>query len=88
MFPIKFKSFGKKNSGKVISADNKYAIVQCRNPHGSHNLVVVDKDRGDAILHGSLVSLNFAIYFMGRHYRKVRKHLAKKGLGIQLKLLC
>ena len=53
-------------------------MVQARNPYGRHNLVVVMDD--EAIRHGNATSLRVAKAWMPeRAYRKVVKHLVKKG---------
>ena len=79
-----FTNFGSKNSGRLVTAGNGYQIVQARNPYGSHNLVVVDSESGEAIRHGSSASLDFVQWAMSTHcVRKVVKHLYKKGVRFQ-----
>lgn len=77
-----FSSFGRTETGRLITAAAGLAVVQSRNPYGSHNLVLVDKETGEAIRHGSLATLECVANWMGmRAYRRVRKHLASRGIG-------
>ena len=79
---ISFFSFGRTESGRVITAAAGLAVVQSRNPYGSHNLVLVDEERGEAIRHGSLAVVEaVANWLPRRQYRRVRKHLAARGIG-------
>lgn len=79
----KFVSFGRTESGRVITAAAGLAVVQSRNPYGTHNLVLVDEERGEAIRHGNMAALAAAASWMPRRqYRRVRKHLAARGIGL------
>ena len=78
----KFTSFGRTESGRVITHAAGLAVVQSRNPYGTHNLVLVDEERGEAIRHGSLAVVEaVANWLPRRQYRRVRKHLAARGIG-------
>jgi transketolase len=78
-----FISFGRRESGRVITAAAGLAVVQARNPYGSHNLVLVDEESNEAIRHGSLATLECVANWMSRRaYRRVRKHLASRGIGL------
>jgi hypothetical protein len=79
----KFTSFGSKKSGRIVTAGNGYEIVQARNPYGSHNLLVIDCESGEAIRHGTAASLGFVQWAMSTNcVRKVVKHLYKKGVRL------
>ena len=78
----KFLSFGRIECGRVITHVTGLAVVQSRNPYGTHNLVLVDEERGEAIRHGSLAVVEAVANRMPkRAYRRVRKHLAARGIG-------
>ena len=78
----KFMSFGRTESGRVITSAAGLAVVQSRNPYGTHNLVLVDDERGEAIRHGSVAVVEAVANWMPRRqYRRVRKHLAARGIG-------
>lgn len=82
-----FWSFGRRCCGRVITSVGDYAVVQARNPFGSHNLVVVERDANgcgaEAIRHGSQSALLFTRQWLGdRAYRRVRKHLAARQVGL------
>lgn len=79
---IKFMSFGHIASGRIVTSAVGLAVVQARNPYGSHNLVLVDEERGEAIRHGSLAVAEAAANWLPqKQYRKVRAHLAARGIG-------
>lgn len=78
----KFVSFGRTESGRVITAAAGWVVVQSRNPYGTHNLVLVNEGSGEAIRHGSLAVVEaVANWLPRRQYRRVRKHLAVRGIG-------
>lgn len=80
----KFISFGRTESGRVVTAAAGLAVVQSRNPYGTHNLVLVDEERGEAIRHGTMATLAAVASWMpNRTYRRVRKHLAARGIGLE-----
>jgi hypothetical protein len=77
----KFVSFGGLNTGRLVTAGNGYEVVQARNPHGSHNLIIVNCESGEAIRHGTSASFQFVQWAMpSRCTRKIIKHLYKKGV--------
>lgn len=79
----KFISFSRTESGRVVTAAAGLAVVQSRNPYGTHNLVLVDEESGEAIRHGSLAVVEaVANWLPRRQYRRVRKHLAARGIGL------
>ena len=79
----KFVSFGRTESGRVITHAAGLAVVQSRNPYGSHNLVLVDEESGEAIRHGTMATVaTVASWLPRRQYRRVRKHLAARGIGL------
>ena len=70
-------------TGKPVTHCGDLVVVQTRNPYGTHNLVVV-QDAGlgihQAIRHGNYNALRVSAAWMSeRAYRKVIKHLVKKG---------
>ena len=80
---VKFTSFGAQKSGRLITHCNGLEVVQSRNPYGTHNLVLVNADTGEAIRHGSVAVLEAVVNWLPtKTYRRVRKYLAKKGVGI------
>ena len=82
---MKFQSFGKTCSGRVITSGNGYAVVNSRNPYGSHNLILVDEATGEAQCHGTLAVITAAFEWMPiKAYRKVRGFLVNRGLMLDL----
>ena len=80
---VKFISFGRQESGRLITHFNGLEVVQSRNPYGSHNLVLVSSDTGEAIRHGSVAVLEaVANWLPTKTSRRVRKYLAEKGIGV------
>lgn len=80
---VKFTSFGRRESGRLITHFNGLEVVQSRNPYGSHNLVLVNSDSGEAIRHGSVAVLEaVANWLPTKTYRRVRKYLAQRGIGL------
>ena len=80
---VKFTSFGRHESGRLITHFNGLEVVQSRNPYGSHNLVLVSSDTGEAIRHGSVAVLEaVANWLPSKTYRRVRKYLANRGIGL------
>ena len=53
MTPYQFESFGRTCSGRLVTSAPGMAVVSSRNPYGSHNLVLVDEESGEAIRHGT-----------------------------------
>ena len=83
MNTIYFESFGETQSGRVVTHWGDEVIVFARNPYGTHNLVVVDQRTQEAIVHGNIAVAEAAANWMPeRSYRKVRKFLAAKGVGL------
>jgi hypothetical protein len=78
---ISFTSFGRSSVGRVVTEDSGFAIVNSRNPYGSHNLVVVDLDNEVAVAHGIDAALREAFYSSRKTYRKVRRFLSEKMPG-------
>lgn len=79
---IKFVSFGRIASGRIVTHAAGLVVVQSRNPYGSHNLVLVDEESGEAIRHGNFAVAECVVNWLGtRAYRKVRKYLAARGIG-------
>ena len=78
-----FESFGETQSGTIVTHWGDEVIVFARNPYGTHNLVVVDQRTQEAIVHGNIAVAEAAANWMPeRSYRKVRKFLAAKGVGL------
>jgi len=81
---VDFESFGRTEHGRVITEGAGLLVVQARNPYGGHNLVLVeDEPYGRAIRHGTRAVVEAVANCMSeRAYRKVRKHLAARGVGL------
>lgn len=76
MYTCKFSSFGRIQSGRVIthSAKASLCVVRARNPYGKHNLVLVSTDTGNAIRHGNVAVLQACAAWMpDKQYRKVAR---------------
>ena len=79
---VYFESFGKTQSGTIVTHWGDDTIIYGRNPYGSHNLVIVDWETGEATVHGNIAVAEAAANWMPeKTYRKVRKFLAAKGVG-------
>ena len=66
METISFRSFDKWCSGRIVTGNGNDALVYSRNPYGSHNLVVVDRNTGEAFRHGNNASLDYAWNWISR----------------------
>ena len=60
---VKFTSFGQRESGRLVTHCNGLEVVQSRNPYGTHNLVLVNADTGEAIRHGTVAVLEAVVNF-------------------------
>ena len=79
---IHFYSFGRLCSGRLVTSAAGMAVVNSRNPYGSHNLVLVDQETGEAIRHGTDAVVAAAYGWMPRKaYRKVRRFLTDRGVA-------
>lgn len=68
---ITFKNFDEEQIGQVITHVGAYVIVFAKNPYGTHNMLLVDDERGEAIRHGNIAVLYFAYNWLDKHaYRK------------------
>lgn len=94
----KIYSFGQLQNGRLVakfrdknasydefgdSVDDLYEVVFCRNPYGSHNLVVAIN--GEAFCHGNAASLDMSERLSDavgskKLLRKVRRFLGKRAL--------
>ena len=63
---ILFTSFGRINTGRIVTGNDHEVLVYARNPYGSHNLIVVDRDHGEAFRHGNNASLTYAWNWISR----------------------
>lgn len=76
-----FKNFDGRASGRVLTHCGGWVFVACRNPYGSHNLIVVDEASGTAYRHGNTAALWIAANWCDeRTYRKVAHHCRKSGM--------
>lgn len=66
MRTIVFMSFGQVCTGRIVSGNGNDVLVYSRNPYGSHNLVVVDRNTGEAFRHGNNASLTYAWNWISR----------------------
>lgn len=83
MQKIMFESFDSYCSGKMITEFGDTAIVQARNPYGSHNLVAVQMTNGGMIAfrHGNLQVFDWCNQWAPiKQFRKVFAYLVKKGI--------
>lgn len=69
-----FRNFGQPASGRLVTHCGRWAVVNARNPHGSHNLVLVDDTTGDAVRHGTLPVVVAVAAWLDR--RTLRRTLA------------
>jgi hypothetical protein len=49
-----YSNFDLPASGRLITTSNGLAVVQARNPFGTHNFVLVDCETQSAIRHGNV----------------------------------
>jgi phage baseplate assembly protein W len=83
MVTLRFENFGRTESGRVVTDAGGMAVVQARNPYGSHNLVLVDEFTSEAIRHGTMAVVEaVASWLPQKQYRRVRKYLAARGIGV------
>ena len=77
-----FTSFGRPCSGRLVTSGAGFLVVNGRNPYGSHNLVIVNKETNTAIRHGaeSVVAASY-LWLPIKSYRKVRRFLADRGIA-------
>ena len=54
---INYEMFGSWRSGRVITEIGNLVVVKSRNPYGSHNLVLVDRDTNEAFRCGNIATL-------------------------------
>lgn len=56
---INYEMFGSWRSGRVITEIGNLVVVKSRNPYGSHNLVLVDRDTNEAFRCGNVATLSW-----------------------------
>jgi hypothetical protein len=76
MNTVRFESFGRETTGRIITGDRSVLIVAARNPYGGHNLCVVDANTYRAIRHGNQAATNWSPSL--KAYRKVRAYIASR----------
>lgn len=69
---VNFRMFNSWRSGRVVTEIGNLMVVKTRNPYGSHNLVVVNKDTDEAFRCGNLATI-FWIANERNTDRKVKK---------------
>lgn len=79
MNSVTFSSFGRVQTGRLVTQTRDCLVIYARNPYGKHNLVLVDKERGEAFAHGNIAVLQSI--GLQRAYRKARAFLGSKGVG-------
>ncbi len=85
MHTIEFRNFGQDAHGRLVTHEDNRAIVFTRNPHGSHNLILIDLDRGEAYRHGDVAVLQQLDRERNeRLVRKALQFLAKRGRRFQI----
>lgn len=82
---VEYISFSSRSSGREITRcyieDIGYTVAYTRNPYGTHSLCLIAD--GKAIRHGNQAVIGFASKLLPKkQYRKVRKFLASKGIGL------
>lgn len=81
MRTIVFMSFGRINTGRIVTGNNTDCLVYARNPYGTHNFVVVNRDNGEAFRHGNNASLDYAWNWISRKsYVKAMLFLMAHGI--------
>lgn len=84
MMNLKFNSFNSVCNGRMITQFGDVAILQSRNPYGSHNLVAVTIDESGEIVafrHGNLGVFDYCSQWAPKkQLRKVFRYLVKKGV--------
>ena len=77
---LRFFSFGRPCSGRLVTSAAGLAVVNARNPYGTHNLVLVDEESRESIRPGNAAVVGAAAAWMPRRaYRRVRRFLAERG---------
>jgi len=76
MQTIKFQSFGREATGRILTGNHSVLIVSARNPYGGHNLCVVDAESYRAIRHGNQAATNWSPSI--KAYRKVRAYIENR----------
>lgn len=56
---INYEMFGSWRSGRVITEIGNLVVVKSRNPYGSHNLVLVDRDTNEAFRCGNVATISW-----------------------------
>lgn len=74
-----FLSFGKRESGRFVTENKYWAVINARNPYGTHNLVLVDKETDEAFRHGLGPVLIMLKNWDEKTYRKTVRALYKRG---------
>ena len=69
---VNFRMFNSWRSGRVVTEIGDLMVVKTRNPYGSHNLVVVNKNTDEAFRCGNLATI-FWIASERNTDRKVKK---------------
>ena len=69
---VNFRMFNSWRSGRVVTEIGNLMVVKARNPYGSHNLVVVNKDTNEAFRCGNLATI-FWVASETASDRKVKK---------------
>lgn len=80
-----FRSFGRDEHGRVVTAGGGYVLLYARNPYGTHNLVLADDTPlGDAFQHGTqqcLARLDAMPFRAGaKMRRRALRFLGKRGI--------
>ncbi len=73
---VNFRMFNSWRSGRVVTEIGNLMVVKTRNPYGSHNLVVVNKDTDEAFRCGNLATI-FWVASEENTDRKVKKAIRR-----------
>jgi hypothetical protein len=78
-----YLSFGRPETGRVVTEDNNSVVMYSTNPYGGENLVLVDLDTDVAFRHGNDAVLAFARQNMARKaYRRAVRFLVEHGVPV------
>ena len=76
-----YDSFGESCVGRIVTECATAFVVNSRNPYGTHNLVLVDRDTWVAYRHGNLAVLSELInIYPRRMFVRAWKFLAERDL--------
>lgn len=80
-----FEIFGRTQTGRIVTSSGNHEVVFSRNPYGSHNLLLIDRDNDEPFCFGNKGVL-YCLLSMGmdKAYRRARRFLANRGRCLDL----